>query len=387
MSAPDLPFHRATAGTVRAEGVALKVGAVIGAVVLGLLVLVFVLGEAGPIGLVIGLFAAVLPAPLYLALGLRIDRYEPEPVGMLLGAFAWGATAAVVIALVLNTAAGLIVGSSYGEQTGELFAGNVSAPVVEETAKALVLLAIYRWRRNELNGVLDGLVYAAMVGLGFATTENVLYYARAAVEGQVALVFVLRGVLSPFAHPVFTAMTGIGIALAVRARRPGFRVIAVVGGLLGAIALHSLWNTSTGLLGGLGFLLAYPLVFVPVFVALLITVAYARRRELQTVGRELRREVQTGLLPAGELAALSSPRIRRHALRRARKVGVKGLRKRFHVTATELAFLREQAHTGRYVGLTSPTEQDAAYQHELRRLQEELAARAAGASPAGARLG
>jgi len=387
VSAPDLPFHRATAGTVRAEGVALKVGAVIGAVVLGLLVLVFVLGEAGPIGLVIGLFAAVLPAPLYLALGLRIDRYEPEPVGMLLGAFAWGATAAVVIALVLNTAAGLIVGSSYGEQTGELFAGNVSAPVVEETAKALVLLAIYRWRRNELNGVLDGLVYAAMVGLGFATTENVLYYARAAVEGQVALVFVLRGVLSPFAHPVFTAMTGIGIALAVRARRPGFRVIAVVGGLLGAIALHSLWNTSTGLLGGLGFLLAYPLVFVPVFVALLITVAYARRRELQTVGRELRREVQTGLLPAGELAALSSPRIRRHALRRARKVGVKGLRKRFHVTATELAFLREQAHTGRYVGLTSPTEQDAAYQHELRRLQEELAARAAGASPAGARLG
>jgi RsiW-degrading membrane proteinase PrsW (M82 family) len=242
-AAPDLPFHRATTGTVRAESVALKVGGAIGAVVLGLVVLVFVLGEAGPIGLAIGLFAAVLPAPLYLALGLRIDRYEPEPVGMLLGAFAWGATAAVVIALVLNTAAGLIVGSSYGEQTGELFAGNVSAPIVEETAKALVLLAIYRWRRNELNGVLDGLVYAAMVGLGFATTENVLYYARAAVEGQVTLVFVLRGVLSPFAHPVFTAMTGIGIALAVQARQPEVRVIAVVGGLLGAIALHSLWNT------------------------------------------------------------------------------------------------------------------------------------------------
>jgi len=380
-AAPDLPFHRATTGTVRAESVALKVGGAIGAVVLGLVVLVFVLGEAGPIGLAIGLFAAVLPAPLYLALGLRIDRYEPEPVGMLLGAFAWGATAAVVIALVLNTAAGLIVGSSYGEQTGELFAGNVSAPIVEEAAKALVLLAIYRWRRNELNGVLDGLVYAAMVGLGFATTENVLYYARAAVEGQVTLVFVLRGVLSPFAHPVFTAMTGIGIALAVQARQPEVRVIAVVGGLLGAIALHSLWNTSTGLLGGLGFLLAYLLVFVPVFVAILVTVGYARRRELQTVGRELRHEVRTGLLPAGELAALSSPTVRRHALRRARKVGAKGLRKRFHVTATELAFLREQAHQGRYVGAGSPAEQDAAYQHELRRLQEELAARAAGAPP------
>lgn len=366
---------------MRAQTIALIVGGSLGAVVAILAVLIFILGEAGPIGLAIGLFAAVLPAPLYLALGLRIDRYEPEPVGMLLGAFVWGATGAVVIALVLNTVAGLIVGSSFGEQAGELFAGNVSAPVVEESAKALALLAIYRWRRNELNGVLDGLVYAAMVGLGFATVENILYYARSAVDGSVGVVFVLRGIFSPYAHPVFTAMTGIGIALAVRTRRPAIRGLAVVGGLLGAIALHSLWNTSTGLLGGLGFLLAYALVFMPLFVAILITVGYARRRELRTVARELRHEVQTGLLPHEELAALSSPVVRRQALRRAKKVGAKRLRRRFQVAATELAFLREQAHAGRYVGDASPADQDAVYQHELRRLQEELAARAAGVPP------
>jgi hypothetical protein len=124
-------------------------------------------------------------------------------------------------------------------------------------------------------------------------------------------------------------------------------------------------------------------VFVPLFVAILVTVGYARRRELLTVARELRHEVETGLLPPEELAALSSPVVRRHALRRAKKVGAKRLRRRFQVAATELAFLREQAHAGRYFGDASPADQDALYQHELKRLQEELAARAASATPVG----
>jgi RsiW-degrading membrane proteinase PrsW (M82 family) len=47
----------------------------------------------------------------------------------------------------------------------------------------VVLYAVYRWRRFAFDGVLDGLVYAGMVGLGFAFTENILYYSRAALEG------------------------------------------------------------------------------------------------------------------------------------------------------------------------------------------------------------
>ena len=294
---------------------ALVVAAVLGTALLGLLALLFVLVEAGPIGFAIGFVMAILPAPLYLALGLRIDRYEPEPGGMLLGAFAWGATASIVIALVLNTAAGLAVGATYGAAAGELFAANVSAPIVEESAKAVVLFAVYRLRRNEFNGVLDGLVYAAIVGLGFATTENILYYARAAVEGMPGAVFVVRGVVSPFAHPVFTAMTGIGLALAGRSHRPGVRVAWALGGLLAAIALHSLWNTSASLLGGAGILIAYPLIFVPIFIALIVLVGFGRRRELRTVAHQLQHEVQSGLLPAEEVAVLSSPTRRRRALR------------------------------------------------------------------------
>src|SRR5205809_319359 len=87
-----------------------------------------------------------------------------------------------------------------------------------------VVVWALRWllfRRREFDGVVDGIVLAGLSGLGFAFTENVLYFGRAFLAGQeqslttgffaVGFTFVLRGVLSPFAHPLFTAMTGIGL--------------------------------------------------------------------------------------------------------------------------------------------------------------------------------
>ena len=53
----------------------------------------------------------------------------------------------------------------------------LGAPVTEEASKGLFLLLLLWWRRAELDGVLDGIVYAGMVGIGFAFTENILYLA------------------------------------------------------------------------------------------------------------------------------------------------------------------------------------------------------------------
>ena len=140
--------------------------------------------------------------------------------------------------------------------------------MVEESAKGAVLFGLYWWKRDEFNGLIDGIVYAALVGLGFAMTENVLYYGRGAAEEGIVgavIVFVVRGIMSPFAHPVFTAMTGIGLGLAVGSRSRTFRVVAPLVGLAAAMALHSLWNTSAG--AGL-FLGVYVLIMVPIFLAL-----------------------------------------------------------------------------------------------------------------------
>jgi hypothetical protein len=183
-------------------------------------------------------------------------------------------------------------------------------------------------------------VYAALVGLGFAMTENVLYYGRgAAEEGIVGAVvtFVVRGVMSPFAHPLFTAMTGIGLGLAVGSRRKSFRVIAPLIGLLVAMGLHSLWNTSAG--AGY-FLGVYVLIMVPIFLGLWAVIALGLRREARVIAAHLR-----GLLPEREVASLASLKARRRARKAAARRGGRKAKRAMsdlQQVAAELAFHRAQ---------------------------------------------
>ncbi len=324
--------------------------AVTGAIVLlliGLITLLIIGAEVGPIGLVTGLVLATVPLPLYLGLALWIDRFEPEPIRMLSWAFFWGATAATFFALILNTVGQSVVSSEFGSSFGEVYGSSISAPVVEESAKGFVLLAIYRFRRSELNGVLDGIVYASMVGLGFATTENILYYGNAAAGDGVPLeaTFFMRGVLSPFAHPVFTAMTGIGFGIAVASGRP-LRRLAPFVGLVGAMLLHSLWNSSATVGDGLGFVGVYFLIMIPIFVAVIVISIVARRREGRMVSDQLQPELASGQLTGEDVQSLSSVKARKRAVKDAKRGGLQDGRKQFQEVATELAFLRHRMAKG-----------------------------------------
>jgi RsiW-degrading membrane proteinase PrsW (M82 family) len=362
--------------------------AALGVIVLllaGLLTLLVIGVEVGPVALVTGLVLAVLPVPIYVGLALFVDRFEPEPPQLLAWAFFWGATGATLIALIVNSAGQLFVGSTFGSAVGELYGASLSAPVVEEGSKAIVLLAIYRWRRAEFDGVLDGIVYAAMVGLGFAFTENILYYGRTALEGGVPLaaVFFVRGVLAPFAHPVFTALTGVGLGFA--ALRPGLsrRVLPVVG-LLGAMILHSLWNTSAGVGGGLGFLTVYVVVMLPVFLGLIGVAIGALLRERRVLREYLQPELASGFLTREDLAVLSSLRERRRALRGAKRQGpaARRDRKELHHAATELAFVRRHVARRRQEHDEDLAQREAAYAARLEELRAALPLASAVAAPA-----
>src|SRR4030095_12425058 len=180
--------------------VAIKViGGILAALVallLGLFVLLLIGFETGPVGLLIGLVSATVPVPLYLVLVLWIDRYEAEPFWMLATAFFWGAFVAVFFAFLFNTLGGLAVMiATNSESAGHTFGAVISAPIVEESAKALILFIFFFLKRDEFDGVSDGIVYSAMAGLGFAMTENIQYYGRAVLEGGgggLTLVFILR---------------------------------------------------------------------------------------------------------------------------------------------------------------------------------------------------
>jgi RsiW-degrading membrane proteinase PrsW (M82 family) len=363
---------RATGEPGPRRGLAITLGVVL------VLSLLLILAIVGPAGFVVGIALALLPLPIYVLLALWIDRYEPEPRRLLAWAFIWGAGAATLIALIVNSVGIELVGAEFGSDVGEIYGGSVSAPVVEEGSKALALYGVYRWRRSELDGVLDGIVYAAMVGLGFATTENVLYYGTEAIEHDVGVgtIFVMRGVASPFAHPIFTAMTGIGLALAATATKRSRRFWAPVLGLLGAMLLHSAWNTSS--IDGGAFVLTFVFVMFPAFVALIVVALVARRRDGRRVAAYLGPEVGRGLLSHEDVQALSTMSGRARARRAARASGGKPAAKargELHRAATDLAFLRHRLALGRQdPDAPAPAQQEAEYVARIAQLTGRLPA-------------
>jgi protease PrsW len=328
----------------RALRAALYVALILVMLLAGLTLLAVAGLESGPVAFVLAFVLAVLPVPIYLAVVLWIDRYEPEPFHMVALTFAWGATIAAFAAIVLNTIGEVIVSEQFGTEAAEIYGYSISAPVVEEGVKGALLFGLFWFYRREFNGVIDGIVYAALVGLGFAMTENVLYYGRGAAEEGIVgavLTFVVRGLLSPFAHPVFTAMTGIGLGIAATTSSRGVRIAAPLTGLAAAMFLHSLWNTSAG--AGL-FFGVYLLIMVPIFALLGVVVLYALRREGQVIEEQL-----TGLLPPNEVRALSSLRERRQWRREAERRGgdeAKEAMTDLQRTAAELAFQRHQLERG-----------------------------------------
>jgi RsiW-degrading membrane proteinase PrsW (M82 family) len=282
---------------------------------------------------------------------LLLDRLEPEPRGNLVFAFAWGAGIAALLAAIINTAGLLFITQpDLGKTTGQYISATFGAPVVEETLKGLVLVWLVWRRRQEFDGPTDGIIYAAMVGLGFAMMENVGYYIDALVRPAaggaqlLGITFVFRGVLSPFAHPAFTAMTGIGAAYAATHRRAGW---ALAAGLAGAMLLHGLWNGLT-IFGLAGVAAAYLMVLC-VVAALIAVVVADRRRIVRLIWRCLPAYEPTGLVTQADLRMLSTLRARRNARRWARATGGRRAATAmtdYQLAATELALAHQRAERG-----------------------------------------
>jgi RsiW-degrading membrane proteinase PrsW (M82 family) len=354
----------------------LAIIAILAAVLLGLLVLFLIGVETGPVGLLIGLISATLPVPVYLLLVLWIDRYEAEPYWMLATAFFWGALVAVFFAFVLNTASAIAVALMADDaRAGEAFGAVVSAPIVEESAKALILIIFYFWKKDEFDGVIDGIVYAAMVGLGFAMTENIQYYGRAVQEGgeHLTVVFVLRGFLAPFSHPLFTSMTGIGLGLARQSTSMAVKLITPLLGLATAISLHAIWNGSAVLFGGPGFLITYVFLMVPAFFIMFVVIALALRREGQIIREHLAADFHGGLLTQQEYHQLGTIRGRMGSAYTAFSRG--GFRnwqacRQLNQMASELAFHRSRVARG--IRASDSHEREAEYRQALADLLQRL---------------
>lgn len=244
---------------------------------------------------------AFLPAMFYLLPLIWIDRYDPEPAWLLALAFAWGALVAVIVSIIVNTVLASLFGPAFGAV--------VSAPIFEEGSKGIGLLVLLIFFRKYLDDMLDGIVFAGVIALGFATVENVLYYGRgladAGVGGLIAL-FIVRGIASPFAHVTFTAMIGIGVGIARESHNLAVKILLPMLGYFCAVILHMIWN-GMAVFGGLGgFALGYAILEFPFFCIFIGFSAYVMFRQNRIIRDMLAIDVAQGIVPAEHLAKATS---------------------------------------------------------------------------------
>jgi protease PrsW len=217
-----------------------------------------------------------------------------------------------------------------------------------------------------------------MVGLGFAMTENIQYYGKALLQGGgggLTLIFILRGMLAPFSHPLFTSMTGIGLGLSRQSNNIFAKIIFPLVGLAMAIFMHAIWNGSAILFGFVGFLLTYVLIMVPMFIITLVVVFLSLRREGRVVREFLLVDYQRGLFTPDEYNRLCSVRGRMGASFDAlSRGGFSHWRAcmQFNQAASELAFHRSRVARG--IGADRPElhEREAAYLRMLEDLARRL---------------
>ncbi|TDN88587.1 PrsW family intramembrane metalloprotease [Microbacterium sp. BK668] len=351
--APITPSHvsptplRAPAPRRSGRSAPILIGAVLVILLIGLVG--YFLTFLGTGASLLGAILALIPlAGVLLAIRL-VDRWEPEPRSLIVFALAWGAIAAVAISLGVDLFLSLLFGprDSYA---AEVFQTVVQAPVVEEFAKGLGVLILYAIGRRAFDGPVDGIVYGALVGAGFAFTENIQYFAISYLEGGVgeaSATFFVRGIMSPFAHVMFTSVTGFALGLAARrGATTGQAIGPWLLGLAGAILLHAFWNGSAVFTD---FFSVYLMLQVPLFLVFVIGIIALRREESRLTRNRLGEYAAAGWFTPQEVDMLATPAGRKAGLEWARTL--RGDRtpimKTFIADATALAMARQRAISGR----------------------------------------
>lgn len=353
-----------------------------GALIVGIEQLAYVDAYPGAWLLSIVLLAATaIPAGLII---YRMDQFEPEPAALIAIALLWGGVVALTFSAATNTALLTFLQNVLPGGVVDAWGAALVAPLNEEFYKAAGLVILYLISRTEIDSLMDGLVYGAMIGLGFQVVENVQYFILAAAEssggqlGAVAGMFFVRVVLAGlYSHMLFSGLMGFGFAYYVTRRDivPRSRRIAVMALFAGlAWAAHFVWNSPwlEGWMGvgDLSFALALIVKGLPFLILLVLVGVFARRRESQAFARLMAAEVGSDVVTAEEFAVLRSGRKRRKALRRAKRQrgpGARRMLKRLQRAQMNLALYHSKVQRSDHPALEAQRE-------EIRRLKAQLTA-------------
>ena len=319
-------------------------------ILLGILAGLIVIGltALNPIGASVGFVLSGVAIGVVVFAYIWLDRWEPEPPRLLVFAFLWGASVAVILSIVIGLFLDALIAQNGGEDVSWVSIA-IGAPVIEEAAKgAFLLLMMTGRRRNELNSLTDCLVYAGLVGAGFAWLEDILYIAGGETLGDSLLTAGVRLIMGPFAHSLFTTMFAIGVWAALKSRSPAAKALYILLGYVGAVIMHGLWNGSS-VIGPETYLAVYVFWMVPVFVFAIVLGVRSRKKEQRVVAEKLPGMVAAQLVTPSEATWLNSIKNRKLAIAQASRTGGKPAGKAvkaFAAQVVELAFVRDRIDRG-----------------------------------------
>jgi RsiW-degrading membrane proteinase PrsW (M82 family) len=261
----------------------------------------------------VALLGALLPTIVYVSLAWWLDRYEKEPFWLLALAFLWGAVPAAILSIALELLLDIPIYAIGGDGlAANLVSVSLSAPIVEESCKGLALVGLALLFHREFDSIVDGIVYGAMIGFGFAMTENFAAYfipilSKEGIAAGLVNVF-LRTVVFGVNHGFWTAVTGVAVAYARLSPDWGRRLMFPVVGWSAAVIFHGIHNAGATLAEqtlclSLGFSLVVDWGGVLI---LLVVAALALRKESSWIRQGLAEEVRRGALSPQEFELLRS---------------------------------------------------------------------------------
>jgi protease PrsW len=297
----------------------------------------------------------VIPVGIFIYL---IDMYEPEPKTILFAAIAWGGFAATTLALYTNTPLAELLFKFTNPEFAGAWGAALTAPFVEEGFKALGIILLVSIARPELDDILDGFIWGAMVGIGFLVVEDVFYFMNAFVQAQgdftsLWQMFLIRVIgAGPYSHFLYTGLTGMGIAYFVtRQDQPRQRRLLFGIGLAAlGVGAHFIWNSP--ILSGIAdqgtlesFLLYVTIKGLPLLIGLIVVVRLARARDQRWFGHLAANPLVAEDISAADVNELGGL-VRRWRARRAsgRERGSAGKRMRGAIQRQEIALAVAAGH-------------------------------------------
>jgi RsiW-degrading membrane proteinase PrsW (M82 family) len=300
---------------------------------------------------VVAILGALIPTIIYVSFVWWLDRYEKEPLWLLALAFLWGAIPAAIVSAFLELAFDAPLSALGGESLlADLVSVSIGAPLIEESVKGIALIVLVLIFQREFDDVLDGIVYGAMIGFGFAFSENLFAYflpilSQEGIGSGLTNIW-MRTLLFGFNHAFWTGITGAAVGYARLSRDWAQRLLVPVAGWSVAVLLHAIHNAGATLVEQTSCLsLGVSLVVDWGGVLLLLSIALmVLRKERQWIERGLVEEVRRGALSPQEFDLLRSAGqrmwVRWSAWNRGGRMAYRSVG-RYYQCATELAFKKE----------------------------------------------